>query len=76
MDLGSIVLVMSVLVVSGVLIGWRLSRWRFEVRARRQIAARVSVCKQLHELQAARQKGYFASSKPGDWANGSQRRAA
>jgi hypothetical protein len=76
MTFGSIVLVASVLVVFGVLIGWRLSRWQFEARARRQVAARISVCKQLHELRVARQKDYFASSKPGGWANGFQRRVA
>jgi hypothetical protein len=76
MNFESIVLVASVLVVFGVLIGWKLSRWRFDVRTRRQVAARVSVCKQLHDLQVARKKDYFASSKPGGWANGSQRRAA
>ena len=72
----SIVLVASVLVVFGVLTGWRLSRWQFEARARRQDAARLAVRKQLREFKVARQKDYSASSKPRRWADGFQRRAA
>jgi hypothetical protein len=56
MTTGLIVLVASALVVSGVVIGWRLSQWRLEARAKRQAAAQLSLYRQLHELQAARQE--------------------
>ncbi len=56
MTSGLIVLVASALVISGVVIGWRLSQWRLEARAKRQAAAQLSLYRQLHELQTARQE--------------------
>ncbi len=76
MTFGPTVLAAFALVIFGVLIGWRLSQWQLEVRARRQAAAQLSLYRQLHELQAARQKNYSATSNPGNPANGSRRRAA
>jgi predicted negative regulator of RcsB-dependent stress response len=76
MTSGMIALVASVLVILGVLIGWRLSRWQFETQARRQAAAQLSVYRQLHELQAARRESHSASSNPGNPAYGFQRGAA
>ena len=58
MTLGPIVLAASVLVVAGVFIGWRLSQWQLQVRARRQAAAQLSLSRQLFELRAARRKNY------------------
>ena len=76
MNLGWITLVAFVLMVFGVLIGWRLNQWQLEVRARRQAAAQLSLYKQLHDLQAARQNNPSASSNPENSANGYRRRAA
>lgn len=73
MTLGSILLAAFALVIFGALIGWRLSRWQLEARARRQAAAQLSLYRQLQELQAARRKNYSTASNP---ANGSRRRAA
>jgi len=73
---GPIVVAASVLVVVGMFIGWRLSRWRLEVRARRQAAARLSLSRQLFELRAARQKNYADLSRLGHPASGFQRRTA
>jgi hypothetical protein len=76
MAAGSIVLVGSVLIIIGVLIGWRLSQWKLEVRARRQVAAQLSLSRQLLELRAARQKNYSDMSQLGYPASAFQRRAA
>lgn len=73
MSTGLIVLVASALVISGVVIGWRLSQWRLEARAKRQAAAQLSLYRQLHELQAARQE---AASKAESLAVEIRRRAA
>lgn len=76
MTVGSIVLVASVLVIVGVCIGWRLSQWQLEVRARRQVAAQLSLSRQLLELRVARRKNYSDLSQLGRPASGFQRRAA
>ena len=76
MTAGSIALVGSVLIIIGVLIGWRLSQWKLEVRARRQVAAQLSLSRQLLELRAARQKSYSDTSQLGHPASAFQRRAA
>jgi predicted negative regulator of RcsB-dependent stress response len=76
MTAGSIALVGFVLITAGVLIGWRLSQWQLEVRARRQAAAQLSLSRQLLELRAARQKNYFDMSQLGHPASAFQRRAA
>jgi hypothetical protein len=77
MTLGSIVLGASVWVTLGVLIGWRLSQWQLDVRARRQVAAQLSLSRHLLELRAARQKNnYSALSKQRNPSSGFQRRAA
>jgi len=76
MTSGSIILVASVLVV-GILIGWRLSQWQLEVRARRRAAAQLSLSRQLLELRAARRNKYSDLSKLERPARGEfQRRAA
>jgi hypothetical protein len=76
MTLGSIVLAASVLVAVGVFIGWRLSQLQLEVRARRQVAAQLSLSRQLLELRAARRKNYSDLSQLGHPASGFRRRAA
>jgi hypothetical protein len=76
MAAGSIALVGFVLVIAGVLIGWRLSQWQLEVRARRQAAAQLSLSRQLLELRAARQKNHSDMSQLGHPASAFQRRAA
>jgi hypothetical protein len=76
MNSGSIALVASVLVIGGILIGWRLSQWRVEVRARRQRAAQLSLSRQLRELRAARRNNYSDLSKLGHPASEFQRRVA
>jgi hypothetical protein len=63
MTSGSIALIASALVLVGVLIGWRLSQWQLELRARRQAAAQLSLSRQLLELRAARKKNYSDLSK-------------
>lgn len=68
--------VASVMVIVGILIGWRLSQWRLEVRAKRQAAAQLSLSRQLFELRAARRNNYSDLSKLGHPASGFQRRAA
>lgn len=57
-----IVLVSSVLMIFafGVLIGYRLSKRQLAARVRRQEAAQLSLYRQLHELQGARQKNQSA----------------
>lgn len=57
-----IVLVASVLAIFafGVLMGYRHSKRQFAARARRQDAAQLSLYRQLHELQVARQRNYPA----------------
>lgn len=62
-----IVLVSSVLMVFtlGVLIGYRLSKRQLAARARRQEAAQLSLYRQLHELQAERQKNQSARMQRG-----------
>jgi predicted negative regulator of RcsB-dependent stress response len=76
MTAGSVALVGFVLITAGVLIGWRLSQWQLEVRARRQAAAQLSLSRQLLELRAARQKNYSDMSQLGHPASAFQRRAA
>jgi type II secretory pathway pseudopilin PulG len=76
MTSGSIALAASVLVIIGILIGWRLSQWQLEIRARRQVAAQLSLSRQLLELRAARQNNYSHVSKRGNPASAFQRRAA
>jgi hypothetical protein len=68
--------VASVLVIVGILIGWRLSQWRLEVRARRQAAAQLSLSRQLFEFRAARRNNYSDLSTLGHPASEFQRRAA
>jgi hypothetical protein len=68
--------VASVLVIVGILIGWRLSQWRLDVRARRQAAAQRSLSRQLFELRAARRHNYSDLSTLGHPASEFQRRAA
>lgn len=57
-----IILVPSALVILalGVLIGYRLSKRQLAARARRQEIAQLSLYRQLHELQIARQKNDYA----------------
>lgn len=76
MTAGSIAVAASVLLIVGILIGWRLSQRQLEVRARRQAAAQLSLSRQLLELRAARQSDYSDLSKLGDPASEFQRRAA
>jgi hypothetical protein len=76
MTLGPIVLVASVLMVAGVFIGWRLSQWQLDVRARRQAAAQLSLSRQLFELRSARRKNYADLSQLRRPAGEFQRRAA
>ncbi|MFY9809492.1 MAG: hypothetical protein WAK86_19850 [Pseudonocardiaceae bacterium] len=76
MTAGSIAVAASVLLIVGILIGWRLSQRQLEVRARRQAAAQLSLSRQLLELRAARQSNYSDLSKLGDPAGEFQRRAA
>jgi hypothetical protein len=73
MTSGLIALVASALLISGVIIGWRLSQWRLAARAKRQAAAQLSLYRQLHELQEARKE---AASKADDLAVEFRRRAA
>jgi hypothetical protein len=58
MTVGLIVLSASVLVtfVLGALLGYGFSERKRAVRARQQAAAQTFLYRQLHELQAARQK--------------------
>ena len=58
MTVGLIVLSASVLAtfVLGALIGYGLNERKRAVRARRQAAAQTFLYRQLHELQAARQR--------------------
>lgn len=65
MTVGPIVLAASVLVIIGILIGSRLTQWRLEMRARRQVAAQLSLSRQLLELRVARQKNYSDLSRLG-----------
>lgn len=60
MDVELTVLVASALVilVFGVLMGYRLSERKRATRARRQEAAQLFLYRQLHELRAARQRNY------------------
>lgn len=76
MTAGWIALVGSALIVVGVLIGWRLSQWQLELRARRQVAAQLSLSRQLLELRAARQRNYSDMSQLGHPVSAFQRRAA
>jgi hypothetical protein len=52
--------VASVWVTLGVVIGWRLSQWQLGVRARRQVAAQLSLSRQLLELRAARRNNNYS----------------
>ena len=65
MTVGLIVLSASVLVAFtlGVLIGYGFSERKRAVRARRQAAAQTFLYRQLHELQAARQRDCSAQSR-------------
>jgi hypothetical protein len=76
MTAGSIALSASALIIVGILIGWRLSQWQLEARARRQAAAQLSLSRQLLELRAARQKNYSDMSQLGHPASAFQRQAA
>jgi len=76
MNFGMITLAVSTLMIFGVLLGWRLSKWQLEARARRQAAAQLSLYKQLQELQAARENNYSAMSNQGNPPNGFRRRVA
>lgn len=77
MILGSIILVASILVFGGVLIGYGLNKRQIQIRARRQVAAQVSLYRQLDELRAAREKkNYRASSNTVNPTEGVQRRVA
>jgi Tfp pilus assembly protein PilV len=60
MTVGLIVLVTSVLLILalGVLIGYRLSKWKISARAKRQAAAQISLYRQLNQLQSERQRSY------------------
>lgn len=62
---GSVVLVVLVGVplVFGWLVGYGFSERKFSARARRQTAAQTSIYRQLHELQAARQRGRPTSAR-------------
>lgn len=73
MTIGLIALPASALIIFGVLTGWQLNRWQVGAQARRQNAAQLSLYRQLHQLQAAREN---ASSQPGNPAARYQRRAA
>ncbi|MDQ3760736.1 MAG: hypothetical protein M3460_03295 [Actinomycetota bacterium] len=75
MALEPIILVASLVILGG-LIGYRIGRWQLEARAKRQAAAQLSVYRQLHELQAARQMNYAASSNLGNSTSTPQRQAA
>jgi hypothetical protein len=63
MTVGLVVPAAAVLValVFGLLVGYGLSERKFTARARRQTAAQTSIYRQLHELQAARQRGQRSS---------------
>jgi hypothetical protein len=77
MILGSIVLVASILVFGGVLIGYGLNKRQIAARARRQAAAQASLYRQLDEFRAAREKkSYHASSNSGNSAKDLQHRVA
>lgn len=76
MTFGLVVLAASTMVIFGVLLGWMFSQRQLEAGARRQVAAQLSLSRQLYELQAARQRTYPASPKRGNLARGSRRRAA
>lgn len=76
MTVGPIVLAASVLLIIGVLIGSRLTRWQLEARARRQTAAQLSLSRQLLELRAARHGNYSDLSQLEHPASEFQRRAA
>jgi hypothetical protein len=67
MTVGLIVPVASVLaaLAFGLLAGYGLSERKFTARARRQTAAQTSIYRQLHELQAARQRGHPTSTRKG-----------
>jgi hypothetical protein len=64
-----IVLAASVLVIFafGVLIGYGLRKRQLAARARRQSAARISLYRQLYDLQAARGKNYSARMNVGSF---------
>jgi Flp pilus assembly protein TadB len=66
MNVGLIVLAASLLVavVLGALLGYGFSERKRAVRARRQAAAQTFLYRQLHELQAARQRGRSAQPRP------------
>lgn len=58
------ILVVSALTIFavGALAGYRLSKARLAARTRRQERAQLSLYRQLHDLQAARRKGYPAQA--------------
>jgi hypothetical protein len=66
MSVGLIVLSSSLLVafVLGALIGYGFSERKRAVRAKRQAAAQTFLYRQLHELQAARQRDRSAQPQP------------
>jgi hypothetical protein len=60
MTVGFVVLVAFVLgiFVFGALMGYKLRERQLAARARRQVAAQVSIYRQLRELRTARQKNH------------------
>jgi hypothetical protein len=66
MDVGLIVLSASLLFAFalGVLLGYGFSERKRAVRARRQAAAQTFLYRQLHELQAARQRDRSTQPRP------------
>jgi hypothetical protein len=66
MSVGLIVLSASLLVAFalGALLGYGFSEHKRAIRARRQAAAQTFLYRQLHELQAARQRGRSAQPRP------------
>jgi hypothetical protein len=56
MFLGLIVLMASILVIFGVLVGYALGERRFQARASRQASIQYSLNRQWQELQDARKK--------------------
>jgi hypothetical protein len=66
MSVGLIVLSVSLVVafVLGALLGYGFNERKRVVRARRQAAAQTFLYKQLHELQAARQRDRSTQPRP------------
>ena len=66
MSVGLIVLGASLLVafVLGALLGYGFNERKRAIRARRQAAAQTFLYRQLHDLQAARQRDRSTQSRP------------